>query len=123
MRNTVLSILALGTIGLTGPATAAEEVWKDGMMFVEDKIGDFQGHTAVKIKFGLEPGQCAGEFTAPDEWLTMTNGTIVFSFPGKDDVVRSAGDHWMATAGTKVTLCNKSSARATLEGIQFRSNK
>jgi hypothetical protein len=122
MRNTVISILALGTIGHTGPAMAAEEAWKDGMMFVEDKVADFQGHTAVKIKFGLEPGKCAGEFTAPDEWLTMTSGTIVFSFPGKDDIVRSAGDHWAATAGTKVTLCNKTSERATLEGIQFRSN-
>ena len=38
------------------------------------------------------------------------------------DIVRSAGDHWAATAGTKVTLCNKTSERATLEGIQFRSN-
>jgi hypothetical protein len=119
MRNTVISILALGAIGLAGPATA-QEVWKDGMLFTQDTIGDFEGHTAVKIKFGLEPGQCAGEFTAPDEWLTMTSGTIVFSFPGKDDVVRTKGDHWTATAGTKVTLCNKTSERATLEGIQFR---
>ncbi len=122
MRSAMIGVLALGAVGLTGPASASEDVWKDGMMFVEDKIGDIQGHTAVKIKFGLEPGKCAGEFTAPDEWLTMTRGTIVFSFPGKDDVVRSAGDHWMATAGTKVTLCNKTSERATLEGIQFRSN-
>ena len=119
MRNTMIGILALGTIGLTGPATA-QEVWKDGMMFTQNEIGDFEGHTAVQIKFGLEPGQCAGEFTAPDEWLTMTSGTIVFSFPGKDDVTRSEGDHWMATAGTKVTLCNKTNERATLAGIQFR---
>ncbi len=122
MRFTMIGLVALGAVAINGPASADKHLWKDGMMFVEDKIGDFQGHTAVKIKFGLEPGKCAGEFTAPDEWLTMTNGTIVFSFPGKDDVVRSAGDHWMATAGTKVTLCNKSSERATLEGIQFRTS-
>lgn len=121
MRFTMIGLLALGAVAFTGPAMAAEETWKDGMIFVQNEISDFQGHTAVKIKFGLEPGKCAGEFTAPDEWLKMTNGTIVFSFPGKDDVVRSTGDHWMATAGTKVTLCNKSSARATLEGVQFRS--
>ena len=119
MRSTMIGLLALGAVAFTGPA-AAQEVWKDGMLFVQDTISDIQGHTAVKIKFGLEPGQCAGEFTAPDEWLTMTSGSIVFSFPGKDDVVRSEGDHWMATAGTKVTLCNKTSERATLAGIQFR---
>lgn len=122
MKFLVIGLIAASSVLLAGPAAADKHLWKDGMMFVEDKVSDLQGHTAVKIKFGLEPGKCAGEFTAPDEWLKMTKGTIVFSFPGKDDVVRSAGDHWTATAGTKVTLCNKSSERATLEGIQFRSN-
>ena len=123
MRKVIIGLLALGTVAFAGPTMAAGEAWKDGMMFVENKVADIQGHTAVMIKFGLEPGKCAGEFTAPDEWLTMTSGTIVFSYPGQGDVVRSTGDHWAATAGTKVTLCNKTSARATLEGIQFRSSK
>jgi hypothetical protein len=122
IRKTITGVATVVSLALAGHAYAADQKWKDGMMFVENKIADFQGHSAVKITFGLQPGKCAGEFTAPDEWLKMTKGTIVFSFPGKDDVVRSAGDHWMATAGTKVTLCNKGDQAATLTGVQIRKN-
>ena len=92
------------------------------MMFTQEELTSLEGHKAVKIVFGLQPGKCAGEFTAPDEWLKMTRGKIVFSFPGKADITRSAGDHWMATAGTKVTLCNKGNQAATLTGVQIRKN-
>ena len=122
MRNVISSLAAVVGLTLAGQAFAADEQWKDGMMFAEDELARLQGHTAFKIVFGLEPGKCAGEFTAPDEWLKMTEGTITFSYPGKDDVVRTAGDKWMATAGTKVTLCNKGDQAAVLVGVQVREN-
>ena len=122
MRNVITGLAAVVGLTLAVPAIAADEQWKDGMMFAEDELARLQGHTAFKIVFGLEPGKCAGEFTAPNEWLKMTEGTITFSYPGKDDVVRSAGDQWMATAGTKVTLCNKGDQAAVLVGVQIREN-
>ena len=86
------------------------------------EFDELRGYTAFKIVFGLEPGKCAGEFTAPDEWLKMTEGSITFSYSGEGDVVRTAGDQWMATAGTKVTLCNKGDQAAVLVGVQIREN-
>ena len=118
-RKLAAAMMTAGFVCGASTLAIAQE-WKDGVLFTEEELTSLEGHTAFKIVFGLEPGKCAGEFTAPDEWLTMTSGTIVFSFPGKDDVTRSEGDHWMATAGTKVTLCNKTNERATLAGIQFR---
>ena len=119
MRKAIIGILTLGSVALCGSVVSAEEMWKDGMMFTQEELTTLEGHKAVKIVFGLQPGKCAGEFTAPDEWLKMTKGAIVFSYPGKDDVMRSAGDRWTATAGTKVTLCNKGDQDAVLTGVQF----
>ena len=122
LRNAIIGMASFVGIALMGPAHAADEQWKDGMMFAQDEIARLQGHTAFKIVFGLEPGKCAGEFTAPDEWLKMTEGTITFSYPGKSDVERSAGEAWMASAGTKVTLCNNGDQTAVLTGVQVRKN-
>ena len=119
MRYTVFGCVAAASVLLSGAAMADAHMWKDGMMFTQEELTTLEGHKAVKIVFGLQPGKCAGEFTAPDEWLKMTKGSIVFSYPGKSDVVRSAGDRWTATAGTKVTLCNKGDQDAVLTGIQF----
>ena len=120
MLKYLTSVLVFGGLTISGSVYAAE--WKDGMMFTEEELTSLEGHTAYKIVFGLQPGKCSSEFTAPDEWLKMTEGTITFSYPGKDDVVRSAGDHWAATAGTKVTLCNKGDHNAALVGVQMRKN-
>ena len=92
------------------------------MLFTEEELASLEGHKAVKIVFGLEPGKCAGEFTAPDEWLKMTEGKLTFSYPGEGDVERSAGEAWMATQGTKVTVCNKGGQNAMLVGVQMRKN-
>lgn len=121
MSNRVFGFFVAGmfSIAVAGPVLAADAMWKDGMMFTQEELTTLEGHKAVKIVFGLQPGKCAGEFTAPDEWLKMTKGSIVFSYPGGSDVVRSAGDRWTATAGTKVTLCNKGDQDAMLTGIQF----
>lgn len=120
MRCTIIGLLALGAIAFTGPALAAEETWKDGVMFVQEELAPVEGHTAFKIVFGLEPGKCTGEITAVSEWLIMREGTLVQTYPGKGDFQRAKGDEWYQPNGTKVVVCNKSSRRAILEGVQFR---
>ena len=109
---------AIFTINIS--AIAAEAVWKDGMMFTQEDLTSLQGHKAVKIVFGLEPGKCTGELTAVSEWLKMTQGTLVQTYPGRGDVQRVAGDEWLQENGTKVTLCNRSGANAVLIGVQFK---
>ena len=47
----VLAGMAVSSVGL-----AAEETWKDGVMFVEQKLAPVEGHTAVKIVFSLGNG-------------------------------------------------------------------
>jgi uncharacterized cupin superfamily protein len=121
LRKTIIAA-GMTAVACITHAQAAGGEWKDGVLFAEEELTSLEGHTAYKIVFGLQPGKCAGEFTAPDEWLKMTEGTITFSYPGKDDVVRSVGDHWAATAGTKVTLCNKGDQNAVLVGVQMRKN-
>jgi hypothetical protein len=65
----MIGLLALGAVAFTGPVIAAEETWNDGVMFVEQELAPVEGHTAVKIIFGLDPGKCTGEITAVSEWL------------------------------------------------------
>lgn len=120
MRTNIIGTLAAAICTLAIPALAEEATWKDGVLFAEEQIASLEGHTAFKIVFGLEPGKCAGEFTAPDEWLKMTEGTLTFSYPGEGDVERSADEAWMATQGTKVTVCNKGEQNALLVGVQMR---
>ena len=120
MRRTTFGLLTLGALVLAGSALAGEEKWKDGAMFVEEKIASIEGHTAFKIIFGLEPGKCTGEITAVSEWLIMREGTMMQTYPGKREVMRSKGDEWYQHDGTKVVVCNKSNQRAVLEGVQFR---
>lgn len=120
MRCTMIGLLALGAVAFTGPALAGEETWKDGVMFVQEELAPVEGHTAFKIIFGLEPGKCTGEITAVSEWLIMREGTMVQTYPGKGDFQRKKGDEWYQADGTKVVVCNKSSQRAILEGVQFR---
>ena len=114
------SAVLIGFALVTGPALAAEETWKDGVMFVQEELAPVEGHTAFKIIFGLEPGKCTGEITAVSEWLIMREGTMVQTYPGKGDFQRKKGDEWYQANGTKVVVCNKSSQRAILEGVQFR---
>ena len=118
MRKLTTSLIALGAIAIGGSVSAAE--WKDGMLFTEDGTMELKGHNAVAITFGLEPGKCTGELTAPSEWLKMTEGTLTFAYPGKDDVERSTGTEWFHAADTKVEVCNKSDKNAVLVGMQFR---
>lgn len=120
MRRTTFVLLALGAVALPGSALAVEEKWKDGVLFVEEKIAPVEGHTVFKIIFGLEPGKCTGEITAVSEWLIMREGTMMQTYPGKGEVMRSKGDEWYQRDGTKVVVCNKSDQRAVLEGVQFR---
>ncbi len=120
MRFLMIGLVALGAVAVTGPASADKHLWKDGVMFQEQEFGPVEGHTAVKIIFGLEPGKCTGEITAVSEWLIMREGTMVQTYPGKGDFERKKGDEWYQADGTKVVVCNKSSARAILEGVQFR---
>jgi hypothetical protein len=116
----MISLLALGAVAFTGPALAAEETWKDGVLFVQEELAPVEGHTAFKIIFGLEPGKCTDEITAVSEWLIMREGTMVQTYPGKGDFQRAKGDEWYQPNGTKVVVCNKSGQKAILEGVQFR---
>jgi hypothetical protein len=116
----MIGLLALGAVAFTGPATAAEETWKDGVLFVQEELSPVEGHGVFKIIFGLEPGKCTGEITAVSEVLVMREGTMIQTYPGKGDVSRNKGDEWYQANGTKVEVCNKSGARAVLEGVQFR---
>ena len=120
MRRTIISLFTVGAMAYAGSVMAAEEKWKDGVMFVQEKIASVEGHTAFKIIFGLEPGKCTDEITAVSEWLIMREGTMVQTYPGKGDFQRAKGDEWYQPNGTKVVVCNKSSQRAILEGVQFR---
>ena len=72
-----------GALLCAASTLAIAQEWKDGVLFTEEELTSLEGHKAFKIVFGLEPGKCAGEFTAPDEWLTMTSGTIVFKHLGE----------------------------------------
>lgn len=120
MRLTTLGLFGVAGFALSGSVLAAEETWKDGTLFVEEKIASVEGHTAFKIIFGLEPGKCTKEITAVSEWLVMREGVLVQTYPGKGDFSRRKGDEWYQPNGTKVVICNKSSQRAILEGVQFR---
>jgi hypothetical protein len=115
-----LCAISSAIIAFNAPAFAAEPTWKDGMLFTQEDLTSLQGHKAVKIVFGLEPGKCTGELTAVSEWLKMTQGTLVQTYPGRGDVQRVAGDEWFQENGTKVILCNKSGANAVLIGVQFK---
>jgi hypothetical protein len=120
MRYAMIGLLTLGAMAFNGPVLAAEETWNDGVLFVQEEIASVEGHTAVKIVFGLGPGKCTGEITSVSEWLIMREGTLVQTFPGKGDFQRAKGDEWYQSNGTKVIVCNKSSQKAVLEGVQFR---
>ena len=120
MRYTIVGLLALGAVAFTTPVLAAEETWKDGVLFVQEEQAPVEGHAVFKIIFGLEPGKCTGEITSVSEVLIMREGEMMQAYPGKGDIKRVKGDEWYQANGTKVNVCNKSSARAILEGVQFR---
>lgn len=120
MRNAIISLFTIGSVALSGAVFAAEERWNDGVLFVEEELAPVEGHIAVKIIFGLEPGKCTGEITAVSEWLIMREGTMVQTYPGKGDVQRTKGEEWYQPDGTKVVVCNNSNQRAVMEGVQFR---
>ena len=120
MRRTIIGLFTVGAMAFASSVMAAEETWKDGVLFVQEKIATVEGHTAFKIIFGLEPGKCTGEITAVSEWLIMREGTLVQTFPGKGTFQRKKGEEWYQADGTKVVVCNKSGKRAILEGVQFR---
>ena len=71
MHRTVMGVFSAAAFAFAGSALAMEEKWKDGTLFVEEKIASVEGHTAFKIVFGLKPGKCTGEITAVSEWLIM----------------------------------------------------
>ena len=120
MRFTIVGLLALGAVAFTTPVLAAEETWNDGVMFVQEELAPVTGYGVFKIVFGLEPGKCTDEITAVSEVLVMREGTMIQTYPDEGDVTRNKGDEWYQSNGTKVVVCNKSSARAILEGVQFR---
>lgn len=119
LRKVVLSA-ALTAAALSATAQAADGEWKNGMLFTEERLAALEGHTAYKVIFGLEPGKCTGEITAVSEWLKMTEGTLVQTYPDQGDVERTEGDEWYQPNGTKVVVCNKSDQNAVLVGIQLR---
>lgn len=120
MWNRMNGFLTIAALAFAGTAMADEPSWKDGVLFGEESIASLEGHTAYKIVFGLEPGKCTGEITAVSEWLKMTEGTLVQTYPEEGDVERTAGDEWYQPNGTKVVVCNKSDRNAVLVGVQFR---
>ncbi len=120
MPKKIFVAVALATMALSGSVLAAEETWKDGVLFLEEELAPVEGHKAVKIIFGLEAGKCTGEITTVSEWLVMREGTMVQTYPGKGDFERKKGEDWYQPNGTKVVVCNKSNQRAILEGVQFR---
>ena len=122
MIKAIKLCLAVAAITSFSTSTIAGE-WKDGVLFTQKKIDSLKGHDAYSIEFGLAPGKCTGEITAVSEWLKMTEGTMVQTYPGKGDVTRKNGDEWYQANGTKVVVCNKSSANAMLVGVQFRPSK
>ena len=101
MRYTVFGCVAAASVLLSGAAMADAHMWKDGMMFTQEELTTLEGHKAVKIVFGLQPGKCAGEFTAPDEWLKMTIGIAC-----EMDLV-DAIDDLMHEPELTQTLCEK----------------
>ena len=122
MFKTITKGLVIAALaGFSTVALAGE--WKDGVLFTQKKIDSLKGHDAYSIEFGLVPGKCTGEITAVSEWLKMTEGTMVFAYTGKSEVSHSKGDEWYQANGTKVNVCNKSSANAMLVGVQFRPAK
>ena len=104
-------------------AALAGGEWKDGVLFTQKKIDSLKGHDAYSIEFGLAPGKCTGELTSVSEWLKMTEGTMIQTYPGKGDFTRNNGDEWYQANGTKVVVCNKSGKNAMLVGVQFRAAK
>jgi hypothetical protein len=122
MRKLIISGLAAAALGLCGPALAADEQWKDGVLFAENEVASLNGHTAYKITFGLEPGKCTGELTTVGEWLKMIEGSLVQIYPGSGDVARNVGDEWYHESGTRVEVCNRGEESAVLVGVQFRPN-
>jgi hypothetical protein len=120
LRKTLIAA-GMTAIACATCAQAADGEWKDGVLFTEEKLVSLEGHTAYKIVFGLEPGKCTGEIVAVSEWLKMTEGSLVQTYPDKGDVERTAGDEWYQPNGTKVVVCNKSDQNAVLVGVQFRS--
>ena len=89
-------------------------------MFVLEELAPVEGHTAFKIIFGLEPGKCSGEITAVSEWLIIREDTLTQTYPNKGGFQPAKGDQRYQSNDTKAVVCNKSSARAILEGVQFR---
>ena len=122
MFKAIKLCLAAAAIASFSTSALAGE-WKDGVLFTQKKIDSLKGHDAYSIEFGLAPGKCTGEITAVSEWLKMTEGTMVQTYPGKGDVTRNNGDEWYQANGTKVVVCNKSNANAMLVGVQFRLSK
>lgn len=120
MRNAIIGLFTLGSFVISGTALAAEEMWKDGVLFTGEEIASLEGHKAVKIVFGLEPGKCTGDITSVSEWLKMREGKLVQTYPGKGDFERVKGDEWYQPNGTKVKVCNKSNQKAVLIGVQFQ---
>ena len=120
MRNAIIGLFTLGSFVISGTVLAAEEMWKDGVLFTGEEIASLEGHKAVKIVFGLEPGKCTGDITSVSEWLKMREGKLVQTYPGKGDFERVKGDEWYQPNGTKVKVCNKSNQKAVLVGVQFR---
>ncbi|MAF47280.1 MAG: hypothetical protein CMM10_03360 [Rhodospirillaceae bacterium] len=116
----MIGLLIMGSVALSGTVLAAEEKWKDGVLFVGEKIASLEGHTAYKIVFGLKPGKCTGDIVSVSEWLKMREGTLIQTYPGKGDVKRVRGDEWYQPNGTKVKVCNRSGQKAVLVGVQFR---
>jgi len=120
MRNMIIGLLTFGSVVASGTALAADELWKDGVLFTGNEIASLEGHKAFKIVFGLEPGKCTDDIISVSEWLKMRKGKLIQTYPGKGDVERVKGDEWYQPNGTKVKVCNKSNQKAVLIGVQFR---
>ena len=49
MRRVIIGLFIVGAMAFVGSVMAAEETWKDGVLFVEEKIASVEGHTAFTI--------------------------------------------------------------------------
>jgi hypothetical protein len=112
MRIMVVGLFTLDAVAFSSFASAVEENWNDGVLFIQEELTPVEGHGVFKIIFGLEPGKCTDEMTAVSEVLIMREGTLIQTYLNKGDVARNKGDEWYQANGTKVVVCNKSAAKA-----------
>ena len=108
---------AAAITGFFLPASAQN--YENGVLYTSETVTTVAGFNVNQITFGLEPGVCTGEITAPAEWLTMSEGTMSFAYTDGETVERGPGEEWVAARGTQLEVCNVGEGNAVVVGIQI----